>query len=306
MDILVTGATGVLGRVVVQQLVAAGHHVRGLTRSTANVATVEELGAEPFAGSLWNRESLRQAARKRQVIMHLATKIPPLTQSRKRAAWQENDRIRREGARTLVDAALAEQTQSVIYPSICAAYPDSGADWIDATTHAPLVTDYNRSTFDAEAEIQRFITAGGRGVTLRLGLLYGPASPQSQAQMRYARHGIAAVTGKGGAYHPYLAITDAASALVAALADAPSGVYDIVEDTPQTTRSLAQLLAAVVGRKRLWIPPTWLFALTTGKEIATASARSQRVSNARFKAVTTWAPRIDSTTGWAAVAQATS
>jgi nucleoside-diphosphate-sugar epimerase len=305
MNLFVTGATGVLGRAVVQRLIAAGHHVGGLARSAENVATLQELGATPCAGDLWNADAIRQAVSGREAILHLATKIPPIRQTRHRAAWKENDRIRREGTRILVEAAQVERVPKVIYPSVCFAYPESGAAWIDATTSQPVVTDYNRSTFDAETALQRFVAAGGQGVTLRIGLLYGPESLQSQAQIRYARQGIAAVSGDANAYHPYLAIADAARALVAALGDVPSGVYDIVEDTPQTTRSLARILAAVVARKHLWTPPQWLFAITTGREVAAASSRSQRVRNTRFKALTNWAPRIDSPTGWAAVAQAT-
>ncbi|HEV2237195.1 MAG TPA: NmrA family NAD(P)-binding protein [Ktedonobacterales bacterium] len=44
MDIFVTGATGVLGRPVIRQLVQAGHHVRGLARSQQNGALFMRVG----------------------------------------------------------------------------------------------------------------------------------------------------------------------------------------------------------------------------------------------------------------------
>ena len=45
MDVFVTGATGVLGRATVPLLVAAGHRVRGMSRSERNDGQVRVLGA---------------------------------------------------------------------------------------------------------------------------------------------------------------------------------------------------------------------------------------------------------------------
>jgi nucleoside-diphosphate-sugar epimerase len=303
MVIFMTGATGVMGRLALPQLLSAGHGVRALARSAANVATLRALGAEPVTGDLGDAAALRGNMASCDVIMHLATKIPPLNQLGHRAAWNETDRLRRDGTRAIVDAALAAGVQTVIYPGICFAYPDSGAAWIDATTRQPVSADYYRTTFDAEAEVARFAASGGRGVSLRMGFFYGPESPQSRSQISYARMGISVVGGPSSAYHPYLAISDAATAVVAALT-APSGVYDIVMDDPPTTAEFNQTLAAVAGRQRLWATPGWLMRLTVGSDIAATNMRSQRVSNRRFKDATGWAPQVDSATGWRAVAEA--
>lgn len=57
----------------------------------------------------------------------LATKIPPTMQIGRSSAWLENDRLRRDGARKLVEAALALGTvQTIIYPSFAFLYPGSG------------------------------------------------------------------------------------------------------------------------------------------------------------------------------------
>jgi len=122
-----------------------------------------------------------------------------------------------------VDAVLAQQVQTVIYPSICFAYPDSGAEWIDATLDKLVVEDYYVTTFDAEQEMRRFTDAGGKGIVLRMGFFYGPESPQSQDQLRFARLGIASVVGRPDAYHPFVMIEDAAQAIVAALEHATMG-----------------------------------------------------------------------------------
>lgn len=59
--------------------------------------------------------------------------------------------------------------------------------------------------------------ARGRGINARMGLFYGPESPQSRDQLRFARWGIASVVGRPDTYHPFVVIEDAAQAIVAAL-----------------------------------------------------------------------------------------
>jgi nucleoside-diphosphate-sugar epimerase len=305
MKIFITGATGVLGRHVVPQLVQSGHQVRGLARTEGNVALLRSFGAEPVRVDLFDRAALTKAVEGCDAILHLATRIPSTMNLGKRSAWVETDHIRREGTRTVVDAALAQQVQTVIYPSICFAYPDSGAEWIDATIDKPVVGDYYATTFDAEREVQRFADAGRRGIALRMGFFYGPESSQSQDQLRFARWGVASVGGRPDAYHPFVVIEDAARAIVAALEHAPAGTYDIVEDEPPTTTEINAAMAKAVGRRRLRSLPDFLVQMMLGREIKSVMSRSQRVSNRRFKDATGWSPRYSTTGGgWDRVAQA--
>jgi nucleoside-diphosphate-sugar epimerase len=289
MDVFVTGATGVLGRAVVPRLVAAGHRVRGLARSEANAALLRELGAEPVAADVYDVESLRTALAGAEAALHLATKIPPSNQIGKPAAWRENDRLRAAGTRALVDAALAAGVGVIVYPSIVFVYPDSGDAWIDAAT-PPASAFFMDSTLTAEAEVGRFTAAGGRGVVLRMGAFYGPDAGSTREQMQLARRGIAALVGSDEGYQPMIWVDDAATAVVAALS-APAGVYDVVDDEPLRRAELTAALAAAVGRRSLIRPPLAAARLLAG-EPAVVLARSQRVSNRRFKEATGWAPTV--------------
>lgn len=302
MDIFVTGATGVLGRPVVRQLAQSGHQVRGLARSEANATVLRELGAEPVYGDLWNDEILRDAVRRSDAVLHLATKIPPLSAMGKRDAWRETDRIRYEGTRRIVAHALDSRVRTIIYPSLCFIYPENGDCWIDATTAKPVPTDLYRATFDAEAAVRRFTESGGRGIVLRMGFFYGPTSPHSVEQARYARWGIASTPGRVDARHPFIVIEDAARAVVAALEHAPADTFDIVDDDPPTSREVNQAMAAAVGRKRLYSLPNFVLRQTLGNDMLTAMTRSQRVSNRRFKEATDWQPQVGLADGWQAVA----
>ena len=302
MNIFVTGATGVLGKAVVKRLVDASHHVSALSRSEMNRQMLQGFGAEPIQVDLFEEESLQHALTGCEAILHLATNIPPTTQMGRRAAWQENDRIRGVGTRTLVEAALATgSVQTFIYPSFAFVYPESGGRWIDAATTPVQPAVATRSTLAAEADVTCFAGNARRGISLRIGSLYGP-EPNTGKFLRFARWGIAAYPGPHEAYLPQIWVEDAASALIAALTQTvPSGVYDIVDDEPLTRGEVFAAMAQAVGRKHLWQPPAVLMRMMTGV-IYDMMSRSLRVSNRRFKAVSSWQPLVpDARVGWARI-----
>src|SRR5215217_5307307 len=127
--VFVTGATGVLGRATIPQLLASGYTVRALSRDEANDATIRALGAEPVRGDLFDPNSLFRADAGADAVLHLATRIPPSSELRRRSAWVENDRIRAEGTMNLVNVALEGGTRVFVYPSFAFVYPDSGDAW---------------------------------------------------------------------------------------------------------------------------------------------------------------------------------
>ena len=137
------------------------------------------------------------------------------------------------------------------------------------------------------------------------GSFYGPESPQTLEQLRYARMGIAAFPGPADAYLSQIWIQDAGGAVVAALTQVPSGIYDIVDDEPLTRSELFKAMAQSVGRRRLLRLPGPLMRLMTGVA-ADMLNRSQRVSNRCFKELTGWQPSVpDARAGWQLIAEAT-
>ena len=290
MKIFITGATGVLGRVVARLLVDGGYQVRALVRSAGNETQLREIGAELFAANLFDRSSLREALMGRDAVLHLATHIPPAKDATRPGAWRENDRIRREGTRNLVDTAIECGVTTFVYPGIVFVYPDGGANWLDAST-PPAPTSILQSSLDAEAEVVRFTGAGHRGIVLRMGGFYGPTASNTIDMLRSARYRIAPIFGRNTAYQPLIWVDDAALAVVDALRKASAGIYDVVDDEPLQKRELASALAHAVVRRRLVRPPRFFLWLLAGKNFMFL-ARSQRVSNRKFKAETGWNPMV--------------
>ena len=172
MKIFVTGATGVLGRRAVAQLLAAGAEVTGVARTRAKGDGLRALGANPVEVSLFDRDALSAAVAGHHVVCNLATAVPTGEQAGGQDAWKDNHRIRREGARNLVDAALHAGAERYIQESIALLYADGGDLFLDESA-AVGPTAITEPALAAEAEAARFAQHGGVGVALRFGTFYG-------------------------------------------------------------------------------------------------------------------------------------
>jgi nucleoside-diphosphate-sugar epimerase len=71
MRLFITGASGFIGSAVVPELLQAGHQVVGLARSDASAEAIAALGAGVVRGDLTERDTLRDAARESEGVIHL-------------------------------------------------------------------------------------------------------------------------------------------------------------------------------------------------------------------------------------------
>ncbi|MBO3682232.1 NAD(P)-dependent oxidoreductase [Streptomyces sp. NEAU-YJ-81] len=247
MYIVVAGATGVVGRLLVPLLLEAGHQVTGISRSVAGAERVRGQGASAAQADVLDRDALRQvvAAAAPDAVIHQLTDLSG-------ADGRATNRLRREGTRNLVDAAKSAGVQRIVAQSISWAYvPGEGP----ADETAPLDTgaaeprggmvDGVRALEDTAAEL-------GTAVLLRYGILYGPGTwyaPGSAAAAVLAGDPDARFLGSVEADHSvmsFLHVADAARAAVAAL-DWPSGPVNIVDNEPAQAREWVPILASALG-----------------------------------------------------------
>jgi nucleoside-diphosphate-sugar epimerase len=295
MKVFVAGATGVLGRRTVAGLLADGAQVTAIARTDSKAAALDRLGATPARVSLFDRDALSAAVAGHDVVVNLATAIPTGERANDLAAWDDNDRIRREGSRNLVDAALDAGAERYVQESISLLYADGADAWLDES--APVEpTVITACALAAEAEAARFTAVGGgESVALRFAYLYGHDSAHSVEAAAAARAGAPYEIGPPAAFRPVVTNDDAAVAVVAAL-DAPGGLYNVADDEPLRRSEHAEVLARALGVAP--VPP-----LDVEMPLpASMLVRSQRVSSERFRAATGWRPRHPSAReGWPAV-----
>src|SRR6266513_1477764 len=107
MRVFIAGATGVLGRPTVRRLVAAGHDVTGVARTAAKAELLRSMGADAARIDVWDSAALGTSVKDHDMVVHMATHIPPTFKATRQAAWAENDRLRRELTPMLAEAARA-------------------------------------------------------------------------------------------------------------------------------------------------------------------------------------------------------
>jgi nucleoside-diphosphate-sugar epimerase len=300
MRVFVTGGTGAIGVHTVPALVAAGHAVTALARSDEKAAWLQSQGAAAVAVSLFDRRGLAKAFAGHDAVVNLASALPSTTAFIRKSAWTECEKVRTEGSAAVVDAALDAGVRHVIQESVVMIYRDGGTNWVDEDQPVDRYP-ITRGNHAAEASARRFAVAGGQATILRFGVFYGPHAAHSEQILDMARWHIGFVPGRSDTYLSSIHVTDAAHAVVAALA-APGGTYNVVDDEPLTKRDYAEACAAAVGR-RIWISGPGRLGLLLGDRL-TSITRSLRVGNKRFHDASGWRPRYPSAVeGYRAMAQ---
>lgn len=161
---------------------------------------------------LFDAVAVGNAAREVNGVVHLATRIRSLDQISDPDRWRENDRLRADASRILVDAAILSGAGVYVQPTVTFVYPPHGP--VSEDTPVGEVLPILRSALVAERETARFARAGGRGVVLRFGLLDGPGTWFDQPM---------------GDFGATLHVSDAGRALLSALS-LPSGIYNVCRD----------------------------------------------------------------------------
>ena len=296
MNIFFTGATGVIGRATIPGLIGAGHDVTAVARHPGDHEWLRRCGARPVEVDLFDPTAVIAAVDRHEVVVHMATSIPPQDKMSKRDAWMMNDRLRAVATPILVDAALALDVEAFIQQSITFVYADGGHRWLDEDSRVEPIWEVLHSALRAEDHVARFAGGGGRGVVLRFSSLYGPGRASQEYLAAVAARKLPTV-GTGTNFVSHLHTSDAGTAVVAAL-DAPTGVFNVTDDTPVTKREELEALAETLGVKPPRRLPGWLARAVVGPATGLLTV-SHRVSNQRFKQATAWTPRFESVIdGW--------
>jgi 2-alkyl-3-oxoalkanoate reductase len=291
VKVFICGATGVIGRRAIPILLAAGHDVSALARSAEAVASLTAAGATPVRADLFDPATLHAAVADHEAVINLATHIPPLDlRVLLRGAWAENDRIRSVGAANLIDAAHTAGARIFIQESFAPVYPDCGDSWIDEDVPIAPVR-YNLTVADAERAAARFGERGGTAIVLRFAAFYGPDADQFINLVGSLRRGWVPLPGRPDGFVSSVSHDDAASAVAAAL-NAPAGVYNIVDNEPLRRREFYNALAACIGVGPPKILPGRLAPLFGS--LGRLLARSQRISNRKFRSAIGWQPKFSS------------
>ncbi|HEY7829587.1 MAG TPA: NAD(P)-dependent oxidoreductase [Solirubrobacteraceae bacterium] len=298
MRVFLAGATGMIGRRLLPLLVAAGHEVTGMTRSSAKAAALREAGAEPAVVDALDSEALKAAivAAQPDAVIHLLTSIPPRIDPRKlERDFAVNDRLRSRGTRDLVAGAQAAGVKRIVAQSIAFAYLPGPPGTLHTESEvlyldAPKVFKRTaQALHDLECSVR-----GVQGTVLRFGFIYGPgtAIAPDGTMVEDLRRRRFPIVGSGAGVWSFVHVDDAARATVAALGleGSEGHVYNVVDDDPAPVREWLPALASAAGAPRPWRVPTPVARLAAGSYGVSVMTKAQGASNALIKEELGWKP----------------
>jgi len=240
MRILVTGASGVIGRNLIPLLVKEGHVVGGMVKNPDRARIVADMGAKPYVVDAFHRKDVFDMLQtfRPDVVIHQITALS-------QGSSVDNARVRIEGTNNIVDAAKHVHVKKIVVQSISWAYEAGGepaSEYIELDRSAP---DPRKTTIDGIVSLEQKVTEIPEYVILRNGALYGPGT-------WYAADGSIAdkvrkreMTANDGVTS-FVHVQDAVNAIMLAL-DWESGIVNIVDDTPVSGKVWLPAYARLLG-----------------------------------------------------------
>jgi len=274
MSILLTGASGFVGKAVVSRLSKSGHRVVPLRR-------VPSVGSE--AGPTWNPAAGQirlEPAGPFDAVVHLAgeniaQRWTPTAKARIRASRVDATRLLCEAL-----ARLPQPPRVLICASATGFYGDRGGEMLDemsapGTGFLPEVCQ----AWEAAADVAR--QRGIRVVHLRLGIVLARQGGALAKMLPAFRFGLGGRLGAGRQYWSWIALEDLLRAVELALQDDRlSGAVNAVSPEPVTNADFTRALARALRRPAVLPMPAfavqWLFG-EMGRDALLASARVRPV-----------------------------
>lgn len=272
LDVWITGASGLLGSVLVPMLSAGGHRVTALRREAD--ATAPRPGWNPTTGELRN-----VVGRPVDALVHLAG------ESLASQRWNERQKARIRDSR--LDATrrlceglvrLPEPPKTLICASAIGYYGDRGDAWLDENSPAgsSFLADVCRRWEEATQPATR---AGIRVVLIRLGIVLSPRGGALAQLLRPFRLGVGGPLGSGEQYWSWISVDDAVGAIHHVLMNPElRGPINLVAPAPVTNAAFTHTLARILGRPAFVPAPAPLLRLALGEladALLLASARVQ-------------------------------
>jgi nucleoside-diphosphate-sugar epimerase len=208
MQIFIPGATGYIGSVVAEKLLAAGHRVTALARSDASAARLTAAGITPVRGDFSNPAAVGAAARAADGVINLATTYDPAVDGPAIDAILE---------------ALAGTGKPFIYTSGIWSYGSTGDTVADETT-PPNPAELVRWRQAVEERVLEAAKRGVRSVVIQPAIVYGRGGGILAGFIQSAQErGAAQYVGSGQNRWPFVHVDDLADLYVLALLNAPPG-----------------------------------------------------------------------------------
>ena len=219
MNVMVTGATGFIGKHLVSMLVEKGYTVHAICRQESDASGLVREGVKVFRGDILDRLSLQKAAEGCSQVYHLAA------YAKNWAAYREiYFQFNVLGLRNVIEAALCGGVRKIVYTSsVVTLGPSNGVPTEESSIRkVDFFTDYERSKAEAEKIVKKYIGSDLEIVTVFPTRVFGPgvlteANSATKLIALYALGKWRLVPGDGNATGNYAYVEDVARGHILAM-----------------------------------------------------------------------------------------
>lgn len=302
--VLVTGASGFLGRAVCEAWRGRGRYIRAFARAGGGpLPAVDDVVplADPFDTAV-----LARAMAGVDTVVHLAARAHQLA-DRAAEPLAEYRRVNVEWTRAVAEAARAAGVRRLVFASSVKAVGErTDTPWTEAVTPRP-VDPYGVSKLEAESLLRAMAVPGSFDVPiLRLPLLYGPGLKANMLRLFEAvarRRPLPLALVRNRRSFAYVGNVIAAMDAVIAAGPAGSATFFVSDGRDLSTPELVRLIAAALGVESLLlpVPPALLRAAGRAGDLLTRVGPFPLTSAAVDRLVGSLAVDVSllrATTGW--------
>ena len=286
MNIFIAGGSGTIGIPLVRALIAAGHPVTTMTRSTNRQDELKRMGASVVLADALNRDAVIAAvhAAKPTHVIHQLTALPK-GGPRRPGDVEATNRLRVDGTRNLLEAAIHASARRFLAGSYAVLAPRGAIPPQTGNAAAAAVASMETQVLEATAQ------GSIEGVILRYGMFYGPEVPSTIAMIDMIRKRRLPVIRNDVSQLPIIHLEDTVSATLRALDIAPAGsIYDIVDDHAVSFSEIVGAIAEYTNSSKPFKVPAWLPGLVS-PYLARMTSTRLPLSNAKAKTELGWRPK---------------
>jgi nucleoside-diphosphate-sugar epimerase len=248
---LVTGATGLLGSHIVEQLRLRNRPVRVLVRPNSDTSWLETQDVEFVYGDLSDHAALAEACKGVETVYHSAARVGDW------GPWEEFVEITIRGTHNLAEAAAEAGVKRFIHISSISSYGHPNQEGLVLDESAPLGVNlhkwsyYSRAKVEAERELWAMHESGKINLTvIKPSWLYGPRDRATIFRLaNMLRQGKAKILGDGENRLNVVYAGNVAEACILA-ADNEKAVgqaYNVCNDGVMKQKQWMNLLARELG-----------------------------------------------------------
>jgi nucleoside-diphosphate-sugar epimerase len=252
MKILVTGATGFIGKRLVEFMSKQGHDISCFVRKMSNISSLKKLNVKFVYGDILDKKSIEKAVSDNEIIIHLVG-IQSFSEYSKKlydSLYETNV----SGLKNLLDVVVSKKSKNlrkIVFLSSTAAVGLTNGK-VDEGVRCKPISAYQKTKYEGEKLCLDYVEKYGLPIViLRPSMIYGTKDDHSQIQkmVSFVRKGFFPVIGNGKNNVPMIYIDDAVRGItIGALKGKSGNIYYITNDKKTTMNELVDIIGKKLNR----------------------------------------------------------